>query len=365
MARDLAARAQQSVARQQQAGGDKPSLQQQIMQMERSFQAAMPRGAEAKQLVRDALTCLRMTPKLAECDHQSVLGALMTCSQLGLRPGVGALGHAYLLPFWDGRARRLKAQLVIGYQGYVELAHRSGRISSIHARTVYSNDHFEVEYGAAEDRWVHRPCIDGPRGEPRLFYAIARTTDGGYSFTDPMTVADMQAYRDKHATAKTKEGKVFGPWIDHFEGMAHKTMVRRLMKLLPKSTEIQIAVAQDDGIRLDLTPAAAEQTPEYIDAEPSPQVDGPDSYPDDAAGMDATIPTEEGGQPPMAAPHPEGSPKASRTQITKVRAALTAQTLTDPTEQLAWLTQCLARQIDRLDDLSPAEAEEAITTLNG
>ena len=112
------------------------TLADQIRNMESQFQLAMPKGMEAQQLVRDALTCLRQTPKLAECTPQSVLGGLMTCSQLGLRPGV--LGHAYLLPFWDRKQNGMVAQLVVGYRGLVELAHRSGQIQSLIARTVYA-----------------------------------------------------------------------------------------------------------------------------------------------------------------------------------------------------------------------------------
>lgn len=315
MGSNLAQRAQQSVANQQQ--NEAPSLQQQIKRMEQQFQLAMPRGAEAKQLVRDALTCIQMNPKLAEAEMNSVMGALMTCAQLGLRPGVGALGQAYLLPFWDRKNRIQKAQLIIGYQGYVELAHRSGRISSIHARTVYSNDYFELEYGAEQDTFVHRPALDGPRGEPRLFYAVARTVDGGYSVTDPMTVADMVAYRDKHATAKNREGQVFGPWVDHFEGMAHKTMVRKLMKLLPKSTEQHIAVAQDGGIRVDLTPEAAEQSPEFIDGT---VVDDEDGF------QPPQAPVGEQDAPPAEQPAPSGAPKkATKVQVAKVEAIAAEQ----------------------------------------
>lgn len=243
-------------------------LPAQIRKMESAFQLAMPRGAEAKQLIRDALTCLQTTPKLRECEQNSLLGALMTCAQLGLRPGVGALGQAYVLPFWDRKSGGQKAQLVIGYQGYVELAHRSGRIASIHARTVYANDLFTLKYGASGDDIEHIPTwVNGSRGEAVMFYAVGRTTDGGYSMTEPMTVKEMEAYRDKHATAKTREGKVFGPWVDHFEPMAHKTMIRKLMKLLPKSTELQRAMAQDDSVRIDLSPAAVDTEPEYIDGE--------------------------------------------------------------------------------------------------
>lgn len=314
------------------------TLQAKIRQMEQQFQLAMPRGVEAIQLVRDALTCLQGNPKLAECEHKSILGGLMTCAQLGLRPGVNVLGQAYLLPFWDSRAERpgggkgmFKAQLVIGYQGYVELAHRSGRIASIHARTVYSNDYFEIEYGAAEDKWVHRPYLDGPRGEPRLFYAVGRTVDGGYSMTDPVSVADMITYRDRFATAK-KNGQVFGPWVDHFEAMAHKTMVRRLMKLLPKSTEQQRAIAQDGGVRLDLAPTSIDDRPDYIDGEiddtpatppPSPQADPepqvvepepvpaePETEPEPREPQAPVQPNRE----PTAAPEPTPAPAADDPQ---------------------------------------------------
>ncbi len=91
------------------------SIADKIRSMEGQFQAAMPKGAEATQLIRDALTAMRMTKNLSRAEETSVLGALMTCAQLGLRPGV--LGHAWLLPFWDGKNRGYKAQLVIGYQG--------------------------------------------------------------------------------------------------------------------------------------------------------------------------------------------------------------------------------------------------------
>jgi recombination protein RecT len=91
------------------------SLADQIRGMEKQFQLAMPRGAEATQLVRDALTALRTIKHLDKCEANSVLGALMTCAQLGLRPGV--LGHAWPLPFWDRHSKGYKAQLVIGYQG--------------------------------------------------------------------------------------------------------------------------------------------------------------------------------------------------------------------------------------------------------
>lgn len=239
-----------------------PSLGQQIATMEHQFALAAPRGVEARQIVRDALTCLRQNPKLAECEPQSVLGSLMTMAQLGLRPGV--LGHGWLLPFWDSRYKWKdengrertgghKAQLVIGYQGLVELAYRSGQIARITAHAVHQNDHFELSYGLDENL-VHRPSA-GARGEPTGYYATVMIKGGASSFYY-MTHAEMEVYRDRFATAKTKEGKVVGPWRDNFEGMAKKTCIRQLSKLMPKSTELAIGLAVDDTVRIDLTPTA-------------------------------------------------------------------------------------------------------------
>lgn len=243
-----------------------PSLTDSIRSMEDQFSLAMPRGAEAAQLVRDALTCVRATPKLAECDQASVLGALMSCAQLGLRPG-GPLGHAYLLPLYSGRSKRFEAQLILGYQGLIELAHRSGQIKSLSVRTVYENDEFDVEYGLHENL-VHRPYKAGPRGEAIHYYAVAHYTTGGFHFED-MSMLEMIEHRDKFAMAKTRDGKIVGPWRDHFDSMAKKTVLRRLAKLMPKSTDILTAIAADERVRVDLAPDSLGEgtTPDAVDGE--------------------------------------------------------------------------------------------------
>lgn len=257
---------------QQQTGADvalpsesqPPNLKQQVVRMEHQFAMAAPRGVEAAQIVRDVLTAISKNPRLAECVPESVLGGAMTMAQLGLRIGVDGLGHGWLIPFWNsryewtdqqGRTRKGAnvAQLIIGYQGLVELAHRTDKIKSLSARTVRERDHFELEYGI-DEKLVHRPA-KGERGDPTGYYAVVRFTNGGHSFFY-MNHDEMEAYRDRYAMAKTKDGTVIGPWKDTFEKMAHKTTVRQLSKFMPKSTELAIALAADDTVRLDVSPTA-------------------------------------------------------------------------------------------------------------
>lgn len=227
-----------------------PTLADHIRNMENQFQLAAPRGLEAQQLIRDALTCLRQTPKLAQCEPQTVLGALMTCAQLGLRPGV--LGHSYLVPFRDNKTGTYQAQLIIGYQGLIELAHRSGQIQSLIARTVYQNDHFDVDYGLS-DKLEHKPYMTGKKGDPIAYYAIVKYKGGGHAFF-VMNHWEVEDHRDKYTRSTT------GPWADNFEQMAHKTVVRKLAKWMPKSTQLAQAIHADETVRIDLAPDAINHT---------------------------------------------------------------------------------------------------------
>jgi len=225
------------------------TLSQQIVRMEDQFRMAAPRGIEAKQLVRDALTAIRQNPELMECDPKTVLGGLMTMAQLGLR--VGVLGHGWLLPFRDWKTKTKQAQLIIGYQGLVELAYRSNKIKSLAARTVHQNDHFVIEYGV-EEKLEHRPA-PGDRGPVVGYYAVVRFLPDGHSFYH-MTKAEAEVYRDRYAMAKKSSGEVVGPWKSEFDGMAKKTCVRQLAKFMPKGTDLSVALMIDDAVRVDLDP---------------------------------------------------------------------------------------------------------------
>lgn len=258
-----------------------PGIETQIAELESKFQAAMPRGAEASALVRDAMAVLRQNPKVGQCSPNSIKGALMTCAQLGLRPGIGALGQAHIVPFWNkdlvtvdpgsGRERRggFEAQFIIGYQGMIELANRSGQIDLIVARTVYENDEFHIDYGT--DTVHHIPAMEG-RGKPRGYYAKFYRKDSRLATYEWMSVADAEAHRDKFAKQKNKQGEVWGPWKDHFDAMAKKSCVRMLFRWMPKSTQMQSAIVADESVRLDYETTEIDHSSQRV--EPTQLVQG-------------------------------------------------------------------------------------------
>lgn len=200
-----------------------------------------------ERLMRVTANAIRTTPKLQEADPLSFLGALMQCAALGLEPQT-VLGHAYLVPFWNGRKKVTEVQVIVGYKGLIDLARRSGHITSISANIHYSDDElWEYEEGT-EARLRHRP---GPQeGEKLHAYAIAQFRDGGHAYvvlpwSHVIKIRDgSQNWQNAKRNGKTDSS----PWRTHEDAMAKKTAIRALAKYLPLSVEFMDAVQMDhDG----------------------------------------------------------------------------------------------------------------------
>ncbi|PEL12691.1 recombination protein RecT [Bacillus sp. AFS017336] len=214
---------------------------------EGTFQQIAPKHFNTERFQRIALSEIRKNPKLLECSVPSLMSAVLQSVKLGLEPGL--FGQAYLIPYGK------EVQFQIGYRGLIELSQRSGRILKIQAREVYENDEFEVSYGI-DDNIIHKPALDVDRGKVRLYYAVAWFKDGGAQF-ELMSISDVEKHRDKFSkTAK------FGPWKDHFDEMAKKTVLKKLVKQLPMDVEFQEAVQEDETVRKTIT-----DEPEILQAE--------------------------------------------------------------------------------------------------
>jgi recombination protein RecT len=209
---------------------------------------ALPRHLSADRMLRISMTSIRRTPALLACNPQSLLGAIMQAAQLGLEPD-GVLGHAYLIPFKE------EVQLIIGYKGLIDLARRSGQLSTIYARVVCAKDQFEYAYGLTE-RLEHIPSTGEEPGEIVAAYAVAKLKDGGVQF-EAMTRREIDAIRKRSRASND------GPWVTDFSEMAKKTVLRRLCKMLPASVELARAVALDE--RADL--GISQQLEDVVDAQ--------------------------------------------------------------------------------------------------
>jgi len=222
-----------------------------LEKMKPEISRCLPKHLTPERMSRIAITELRKNPKLQECDPLSFIAAIMQASQLGLEPGI--LGSCYLIPFNNSSTGKVECTFMPGYRGFIDLARRSGQITSLVSRAVYSNDEFCYEFGLKEDI-KHKPSM-GDRGELIAVYAVAMLKDGGHQF-DVMSRKEVDAIRNQ------SKSKNHGPWVTHYEEMAKKTVLKRLFKWLPCSVEMQKAVSLDELQEVgkqDIKQAASEE----------------------------------------------------------------------------------------------------------
>ncbi len=250
----------------------------------------LPEHMTADRFLRITLNALRVTPKLMECTIESLFGASIFCAQMGLEPNTPQ-GHIYLIPFRNNRKGVTEVQVIIGYQGLIALARRTGEIQTISAQAVFENDDFEIDWMNPESS-RHRPPKHGtPRGEFVGAWAKATFKDGGFAF-DYMPAEDITKIRDGsqgYQTAK-RFNSSNTPWMTNFDQMAVKTAIRRLAKRLPMSIELASAVRLDEatdrnasqGLQrvldhgsFDVAAIGPDEEDEDADKTPPPPVDPP------------------------------------------------------------------------------------------
>ena len=207
---------------------------------------ALPRHLTPERMARVCLTALRTTPKLIECTPQSFAACLMTLAQLGLEPNT-PLGQAYLIPRNSRKKNCVECTTIIGYQGYLDLARRSGLVTSTYAHVVRDGDSFRFTLGL-EPTIEHVPSAAADREERRIthVYGVARLRDGDPVFV-VLSIAQVEARRRRSSSRED------GPWVTDYEAMVLKTAIRALWRWMPKSAEM---VRADDVERVAETHAA-------------------------------------------------------------------------------------------------------------
>lgn len=193
---------------------------------------------------RNAIT--RMEPdKIASLDPLSLAQCFVTMGELDLNPNA-AMNEAYILPFYDRREQRTKAQLIIGYKGMMKIHKKYGDVERIDLDVIREGDKFEYGRSGEGDFFTHAP-IFGSGGAIIGAYARIVYKAGGFRIA-VMTIDQLLEARRRALTKKSgsfdwghaldKSGRLrenIGsvpdtPWISNFESMCLKTVCRRALK---------------------------------------------------------------------------------------------------------------------------------------
>lgn len=233
-------------------------VRQDIEKMVPRLAETLPAHIAAERFKSVALSAVTNNPDIANCDRSSIMSSFMKCAQDGLLP--------------DGREAAIvkfgnRAQYMPMVAGILKKVRNSGDLASISAHVVYSADEFAYELGDNE-RILHRPVLEN-RGKQIAVYAIATLTNGE-KVREVMSATEVERVR------KASRGANAGPWVQWWDEMAKKTVIRRLSKRLPMSSDLDSMVRDDPAFH---APATTEKVINPVDAlnaeisEPAPEQD--------------------------------------------------------------------------------------------
>lgn len=264
----------------------------------------------AKRFVATITSAVAVNPMLQECEAGSILSGALLGESLNLSPSP-QLGQFYLVPFdvtvkgRDGKALRdengdvvkvKKAQFVLGYKGYIQLALRSGYYKHLNVIAVKEGEY--VKYNPFTEELVCNWIEDEEQREAAktIGYAAMFEYLNGYQKILYWSREKMLIHADKHSPAFSAESykkilngeisdkdmwKYSSFWYKDFDDMAKKTMLRQIISRWGvMSTELQSAFEKDstsvdmdkDGNfinsdeKADVIPAGSPITSEDADA---------------------------------------------------------------------------------------------------
>lgn len=247
-------------------------IRQNLTQMAPEFKAALPAHVSVEKFTRVVMTAIQNNADLANADRRSLFGAVVRLAQDGLLP--------------DGREAAIvlfgnKAQAMPMIAGVLKKIRQSGEVAKVSAQVVYEHDHFVVKYGFDEDVEHVPPPLDKPRGKPIGAYATAVLKDGA-QLLEVMSHEEIEKVRSVSRSGKN------GPWAQWWGEMARKTVMRRLSKRLPMSTDLEEEVfARDATMSPDAKPDLHVIEGDSSPAEPQSRLDALESQIDDADAEDA------------------------------------------------------------------------------
>lgn len=244
----------------------------------------------AKRFVAAITSAVAVNPALQDCDAGTVLAGALLGESLNLSPSP-QLGQYYLVPFKvavkdengkrvykkDENGKNLKdenghwiaetesrAQFVLGYRGYLQLAVRSGQYADIDAMEIKEGEYLGKESSTGRPKFKFVEDDDVREALPTVGYMAYFEYLNGFKKTLYWTKDKMLRHANKYSAAfnsddyeKLEKGEIpekdmwkySSFWYQDFDSMAKKTMLRQLIsKWGIMSVEMQRVIDKDDAL---------------------------------------------------------------------------------------------------------------------
>lgn len=205
--------ATQAVARRTPAPGSVPSLLQ-AESIRAKFEQAV--GAHAGSFMATLSATYYNNDLLHNVEPMSVIVAALQAAayNLSVDPNIG---QSHIIPY--GKVARLQ----LGWRGYVQLAFRTGQYLALNVTQVVEGEIVRMNRLSSLPVWAKEVA---PDAKPAGFLAYLKLKNG-FEHAEYMTLAQIKAHGERYSKSW---GKASSAWTTHFDEMAAKTVLLRLLK---------------------------------------------------------------------------------------------------------------------------------------
>ncbi len=227
----------------------------------------------AKRFVASITSAVAVNPALQECEAGTILAGALLGESLNLSPSP-QLGQYYLVPFKTKakynrnneliQPETVKAQFVLGYKGYIQLALRSGAYADLDVMEIREGEYKGKNQFTGKPQFSFVEDDDERDKLPVIGYMAYFEYLNGFRKVIYWTKGKMMTHADTYSPAysaaahkKIMAGEIADKdmwkfssfWYKDFDGMAKKTLLRQLIsKWGIMSTEMQKAYASDGSM---------------------------------------------------------------------------------------------------------------------
>lgn len=183
-------------------------------------------GKRAPQFVSSLASLVSSTPALLDVFSHSpvqVIQCALKAAAYDL-PIEPSLGYAYILPF-NTKGGGAQATFVLGYKGMVQLALRTGLYLRLNAVDVREGELVSYDRLTEDIEFNWEPDNAKRSRLPVIGYVAFYRLKNGMEKTLYMTKAEI----DEHEQSNRKGYKRNPVWNQHYDEMAKKTVLRRLL----------------------------------------------------------------------------------------------------------------------------------------
>ncbi len=228
----------------------------------------------ANRFISSITSAVAVNPALQECTAGTILAGALLGESLNLSPSP-QLGQFYLVPFKSKEKRdrngnviapeETKAQFILGYKGYIQLALRSGVYADIDAMEIKEGEYIGKDPMTGKPRFSFVEDDDERDSLETVGYMAYFEYLNGFKKVIYWSKKKMMSHADKYSpafSAKAYEdiqnGKIAEKdmwryssfWYKSFDDMAKKTLLRQLISRWGlMSIEMQTAFEGDSTVK--------------------------------------------------------------------------------------------------------------------